>query len=105
MFKYLIDLTFYAGSDDKEDTDRDIFIFYSNEEISKQKMSNIFKETNKLLDCYNEEKVFPISYNDGLNISTLIQGVSLYTNSLIQRIGENRKIDSIDAYYKIEQWQ
>lgn len=104
MFKYLIDLTFYAGSDDKEDTDRDIFIIYSNEEISKQKMSSIFKETNKLLDCYNEE-VFPISYNDGLNISTLIQGVSLYTNSLIQRIGENHKIGSIDSYYKIEQWQ
>jgi hypothetical protein len=72
-------------------------------------MKEIFKEVNMLLDTFNqeEEKVeFPISYEQGLNINTLMEGVGIYTKGKITEVyGNCGNIEKVDNYYVIEQWQ
>ena len=41
MYTYLLNLTFYAGSDAPEDTDRDLFIMKTYEVYSKEQMEDI----------------------------------------------------------------
>ena len=106
MKRYLLDVTFYAGSDNPEDVDNDLFILCIDKEITKNEMENIFIEVNKLLDCFDdEEKDFPVSYENGLNVWTLIEGVETYTKGKIERFYDEYGAIVIDNYYVIEQWQ
>ena len=106
MKRYLLNVTFYAGSDDPEDIDNDWFLLCVDKEITKNEMEKIFTEVNKLLDCFDdEEKDFPISYEDGLNVWTLIDGVEIYTKGKIERFKDECGTITIDNYYVIEQWQ
>ena len=106
MKRYLLDVTFYAGSDDLEDVDNGLFLLHIDKEITKKEMENIFIEVNKLLDYFNdEENDFPISYEDGLNICTLMDGVEFYTKGKVEEFKDECGTVVIDNYYVIEQWQ
>ena len=106
MKRYLLYVTFYAGSDDPEDTDRDLFLMTGDREITEDDMKYIFKEVNSLLDTFNENTDFPISYEQGLNINTLMEGVGIYTKGKVKEIYSNcGEIEKIDNCYVIEQWQ
>ena len=106
MKRYLLDVTFYAGSDTPEDVDHDLFMLCVDKEITKNEMENIFIEVNKLLDCFDDkEKDFPVSYENGLNIWTLIEGVEVYTKGKIERFKDECGAIAIDNYYIIKQWQ
>lgn len=103
---YLLNVTFYAGSNDPEDTDRELFVLSVEEEIAESEMRNIFEKVNSLLDTFNEDAIFPISYEQGLNINTLIEGVEIYTKGKAIELNSNcERLDVIDNYYVIEQWQ
>ena len=109
MKRYLLYVTFYAGSDDKEDTEKDLFLLCMDKEITEMEMKNIFKKVNKLLDTFYQEFAeveFPISYEQGLNINTLMEGVEIYTKGKVEEVYSNcGKIKDVDNYYVIEQWQ
>lgn len=105
--KYLLNITFYAGSDDPSDTDTGLFLLESNKVIIESEIKEIFKTVNNLLDPY-EEHDFPISYEQGLNLKTLVEGVRIYTKDTIEPV-KNNHFDSkpilINNFYVIEQWQ
>ena len=107
MKRYLLNVAFYAGSDDPEDTDRDLFILNVDKEISEKEMTHIFGVVNSLLDPYrDDDEECELSYNDGLNINTLMEGVELYTKGKVEEVYSNcGAITDIDNYYVIEQWQ
>jgi len=107
MKRYLLNVTFYAGSNDIEDTDRDLFLLCIDKEISEKEMTEIFRTVNKLLDYFDdEEKDFPISYEQGLNINTLMEGIGIYTKGEVKEVYSNfGHLQEIDNYYVIEQWQ
>ena len=79
----------------------------TDKEISENEMKNIFKGVNRLLDPYREnEEEFPISYEQGLNIDTLMEGVELCTNGKVQKLLSNAgKLGNIENFFVIEQWQ
>ena len=104
MNKYLLNVEFYAGSDDVEDVDNGLYILSSNEEIDKIIITEIFKDVNKLLDCYYDND-FPLSYENGLNIDTLIEGVCIYTKCDIKELKNCDFTGYINGYYEIKQWQ
>lgn len=105
MKKYLLNVTFRAGSDDAADTDRGLYMLCTDREITENKMKSIFKAVNALLDVYAESD-FPLSYNDGLNIFTLMDGIEIYTQGRVLAIDSNcGAFEKIDNYYVIEQWQ
>ena len=62
MYTYLLNLTFYAGSDALEDTDRDLFIMKTSEMYSKEQIEDVFQKVNSLLGSYDENEDFPYSY-------------------------------------------
>lgn len=109
MKRYLLNVTFYAGSNDAEDTDRNLFILCVDKDISEQEMIETFRKVNWLLDTFNQENgeaEFPISYEQGLNINTLMEGIGIYTNGKVTAVyGNCGNIESVDNYYVIEQWQ
>ena len=106
MKNYLLYVTFYAGSDDEEDTDRDLFLLTVDKEIEESEMKYIFKEVNSLLDTFNEDTDFPISYDQGLNINTLMEGIGIHTKGKVTEVYSNcGDIEKIDNCYVIEQWQ
>ena len=109
MKRYLLNVTFYAGSNDPEDTDRDLFLLCIDKEITEKEMKEIFRETNRLLDTFAQETgeaEFPISYEQGLNINTLMEGVGIYINGEVKEVYSNfGHLQEIDNYYVIEQWQ
>ena len=108
---YLLNVTFFAGSDDPQDVDTGLYLLSVDKEISKQEMENIFSKVNSLLSPFNysnEAEEFLLSYDCGLNIDTLMEGVEMYLEGKIQ------KLDAKDGYvfnnciykfYFIEQWQ
>ena len=105
-YLYLLNVTFYAGSDEPEDTDRDLFLLTVDKEITEGDMKYIFKEVNSLLDTFNENTDFPISYDQGLNINTLMEGIGIYTKGKVTEMySDCGEIGEIDNYYVIEQWQ
>ena len=105
MKRYLLNVTFFAGSDEPQDTDRGMYILCVDREITEEKMQNIFTTVNRLLDVFAESD-FPISYNDGLNIYTLMDGVEIYTQGRVLAVDSNYgAFEEIDNYYVIEQWQ
>ena len=105
--RYLLNVTFYAGSNDAEDTDRCLFLLCIDKEITEKEMKEIFITVNKLLDCYDddEENDFPISYEQGININTLMEGVGIYLKGEIKEVYNNIGcLEKVDNYYVIEQW-
>lgn len=111
--KYLLNVTFYAGSNDIEDTDKGLYLLNIHDSkatiISEATMLSIFKEVNRLCNIYSDDEEvsnFPVSYEDGLNITTLMKGIAAYTNGLITEL-TNAYIDNPEhlPYYYIEQWQ
>lgn len=105
--RYLLNVTFYAGSDTPEDTDNGLFILTVNKEFSKKGMEHLFGIVNSLLDPYrDDDEEFALTYNEGLNINTLMEGIELYTKGKVEKLYSNwRTITDIDGYYVIEQWQ
>ena len=103
MYTYLLNLTFYAGSDAPEDTDRDLFIMKTSEMYSKEQMKDVFQKVNSLLGSYDENEDFPYSYEEGINSDTLTKGVGYYTHSEIEKA--DNFSGHIDGIYTIEQWQ
>lgn len=109
MKNYLLNVTFYVGSMNEEDTDRALFSFCIDKEMDEEEIKDIFQTVNKLLayrDYYedDQETAFPISYDRGLNIYTLMYGIALYTKGNVREIESNCGNLKFDNYYYIEQW-
>lgn len=107
-YTYLLNVTFCAGSNDPEDVDRGICLLTVNRSISEEEMTEIFKKVNSLLDTFNEDDEtidFPVSYEDGLNIDTLMEGIETYTKGSVKPVIKNCGELTVDNYYVIEQWQ
>jgi hypothetical protein len=70
-------------------------------------MIKTVKEVNGLLDPFNEETDFPVSYDEGINLDTLMKGLEVYTNEKVYKMVEVDYNDGLllNGYYKIEQWQ
>ena len=104
MKKYIINLTFFAGSDDPVDTDRNIYVLESSKELSQSEIYSIFREANENCNrsLYEDERdiEFP-SYEEGNNIDTLVKGVSV----LIEDYAKIYPFNEIAAVIDIEQWQ
>lgn len=115
MVRYLLDVTFCAGSNEGEDTDRGMYLFTPKEKnaklISKVEMEEMLAETNRLCDPlnYDDDDVaeFPFTYDDGLNIDTLMDAFQEYTGGKVEEIQEELFMDNPGqlCYYQIEQWQ
>jgi hypothetical protein len=85
-YTYLLNVIFCAGSDDPEDVDRGIYLLTVEKNISEEEMTEIFKKVNSLLDEFNDDDEaadFPVSYEDGLNIDTLMEGIEIYTKNIV----------------------
>ena len=109
-YNYLLNVTFFAGSDDLMDTDRGVYLLMLDKKVSFEEMKNIFCKVNHLLSPYLDEdeyekKDFPYSYEAGLNIYTLMEGVCYYTNGQIIEFDNLRGELHIDDCYSILQWQ
>lgn len=113
--RYLLNMTFRAGSDEPEDTDNAMYLIETYEDYSEEKLKKVIEKVNSLLDTFNDDKEakdFPMSYDDGLNIETLMAGVGVYTKSKIKKL-EPEDIENVDArrefvikkYFEIEQYQ
>ena len=109
MKNYLLYVTFCAGSCKEEDTDTRLYVLSIEKEMDKVDILEMFEEVNALLDPYDRENNnFPISYEQGLNIDTLMEGVEIYAKGKVREIEEdngNNTIGYIDNFYEIEQWQ
>lgn len=109
MSNYLLSITFYAGSDDAEDIDRGLYLMRTDKEYSFDEMKNLFKTVNALLCPYREdidENPFELSYDEGINIYTLTDGIKLFAKCDMIKIPNCcNEVGCIDAYYEIEQWQ
>ena len=120
MNRYLIDLTFYAGSDTPCDIDHDIFVLESEEKLTKEKVIKLFKEANYICGrfMYEDEDEKEISqnaplydktkeyasYEEGINIDTLIATFKTYKGYKIKNYDKNNKI-TIAKTFDIEQLQ
>ena len=111
--KYLINLTFYAGSNDPEDTDNGCFILVTDEPMSNTDIKKQFKLVDSILydrfvddepTAPNADKVTG-SYEDGINIDTLVNAFEEYTGFSIQMVHPGIFPTMIDGYYEIVQWQ
>ena len=113
MKRYLLNVTFYAGSTYEEDIDRGLFLLdVEDKEFSKSELIEVFEEVNRLLNYYDYDEIdakgtnFPISYGMGLNIYTLMDGVEIYTEGkVIEVCDECGKSTDIDNYYEIKIWE
>lgn len=114
-YNYIINLTFYAGSNDPEDTDNELVLFSSDKPYTKNEMVEIIRKANRLLNWFEDDddeednednEQLSLSYNDGLNINTLIEGVRELTGAEIVNITDmtGQNVTIADAYV-IEQWQ
>lgn len=100
--KYLINITFYAGSDAPEDTDHDRFVMMCSRKYSKKEMEKLFSEVCEKLnnnpDNYdindpdrpefikiNGDEISFYADDYGINSDTLIAGVAAYTSSVITK--------------------
>ena len=102
QYSYLTDLTFYAGDNDKENTDRGIYILKSSEFYTDFQMTKLIADINKKLNDYEKDDDGP-SYEDGINIDTLIDGIEYYTK--IKVIPAECFQGFIDCCYKLTIWQ
>ena len=111
MKNYLVYLTFYAGSNDPEDTDRDIFLLETEETTSKKDLEKIIKEANRLCNIdYDDPELpedFP-SYEDAVNIYTLVEAIKALKNVRMTSVFDFKGVVKgkiIEDCYEIEQWQ
>lgn len=107
MKRYLLNVTFHAGSDSTEDTDRGMYLLQVSDEIDESKMREVFRKVNKLLKSHDiDHHTFPVSYEQGININTFMQGVKTFTKGrLVSLCSNHGALTAIDNYYEIEQWQ
>ena len=99
--KYLLNVTFFVGSTDIEDTDRWLYIAEVDREVSYEEMTDIFEQANENLQNEDNE----ICYDkDGLNIDTLIMGVEEILGIEMVGLGSNCGANNFDNCYVIEQW-
>lgn len=78
----------------------------SNKPLTFNDVQNIFVETNFLIVNDEERPDFPLSYEDGININTLMNGVAIHTGFEVIKVENNhRDIGNISNVYVIEQWQ
>lgn len=105
--RYLLNITFYAGSDDAEDIDRGLYLIAFDNPVTFEEITEMFQKVNKLLDVFDGKcNNFPLSYETGINIDTLMEGVAIYSNAKVETIEHGYgKIESIDGVYFLEQWQ
>lgn len=105
--KYLLNITFYAGSDDAEDIDRGLYLIAFDNPVTFEEITEMFQKVNKLLDVFDGNcNNFPLSYEAGINIDTLMEGIAIYSNAKVETVEHGYgKIESIDGVYFLEQWQ
>lgn len=132
--RYLLNVTFYAGSDDPDDIDKGTYLFSADRNITKDEMVDIFRKANFICNTHPDElenldetieeykssgesereelmlfiknnKRHPEIYiDDGLNIDTLIKGVEYLTG--IPCVPYNsEEYGFVNKCYDIEQWQ
>lgn len=132
--RYLLHVTFYAGSDDPDDIDKGTYLFAADRNITKDEMVDIFRKANFICNTHPDElenldetieeykssgesereelmlfiknnKRYPEIYiDDGLNINTLIKGVEYLTG--IPCVPYNSEEHGfVNKCYDIEQWQ
>lgn len=105
-YNYLVNLTFCAGSNEPQDVDNKLIIISSKKQITVDEIVTKFNETNKLLDPFNEDNDFPFTYDDGLNIDTLLKGFIQHTGLKVTVLEHKTPIEiTIHGYFVIEQWQ
>lgn len=110
-YNYLVDLTFFAGSDQPEDVDHKLYVITSNHFISRDKMAELFATANKNLSPYMDDmeevqNSFLTSYDNGLNIDTLMEGFNYLAKTISRNLFDGcGEIENINDYYVIEQWQ
>lgn len=108
-YKYLLFLTFYAGSDAEWDMDKGLYLLVVDKQYSESEIKKMLEEVNSLLavsDEMDEVVAFPISYkNDGANIDTLVSGVERYTNGCARLVESNFGAMDIDNIFMLQQWQ
>jgi hypothetical protein len=104
--KYLLNMTFYAGSDDPEDTDKDLYLLETNTEMSYEEIVQVISKANKECDLVENENEYSDYEFFGLNLDTLMKSVQNYTpGSKIELLNNNHGyLGDIDNYYAIEQW-
>lgn len=111
----LLNLTFYVGSNDPEDTDKELYLIEHNGVIKLSELKNIIKTANELCSAYedcdedDEQNEYP-SYEDGLNVNTLMEcvGILLKGDTITQLTNGDNDIDvnmHIDKYWEVMQWQ
>ena len=111
--KYLLNMTFYAGSDDPEDTDNDLYLLETNTEMSYEEIVQVISKANRECSSIKEDdelnnyEFFGLNNYEifGLNLDTLMKSVQNYIpGSKVQLILSNYGyISDIDNYYAIEQ--
>jgi len=82
----------------------DLYKLTTHEPISAEKMTEIFETVNKLLNENDANTEFPVSYDNGMNIDTLMEGIRLYTKGEVTLMKHDCKELNFDNYYVIEQW-
>jgi hypothetical protein len=104
--KYLLNMTFYAGSDDPEDTDNDLYLLETDIKMSYEEIREIIFKVNKECGSIDDEDVLNDYEVLGLNLNTLMNGVQHYLpGSKIELLDNNHGyLGDIDNYYAIEQW-
>lgn len=108
MNSYLVNLTFHAGSDAPEDTDNKLYLLQTTRQVTLESVKNDFIHANTLLDTFNEDPDVELStsYDDGLNIDTLVAGYKELTNDIIEELNETTHFPTlISNYFAIEQYQ
>lgn len=103
---YLLNLTFYAGDDLPENTDRGIYCLESNAELTAEKIYDIDQKVNDKLNDYDDENSLSVSYfDDGTNIDTLNKGVEEDSSVKITELTNNSGPLNISNYFEFEIWQ
>ena len=111
--KYLLNITFYAGSNNPEDIDNDLYLLETNRKMSYEEIVQVISKANKECSSITEDdelnncEFFGLNNYEifGLNLDTLMKDVRrCLPESKIQLILSNYGyIGDIDNYYTIEQ--
>ena len=114
---YVVGLTFFAGSNAPSDIDRKTLMATItsmedfDEDKAKDAVKKKFRRANMLLSPYSDEEKdrdIGISYDDGLNADTLIEGMKVIsdeeTDDLTIELTE-KVSGNISGAFDIEQWQ
>ncbi len=105
---YLLNIKVCAGSDESEDMDTGLYVLTTPLAVSYDEIEDAFVQANRLCDPLSDDGEvidFPVTYDDGLNLDTLLKGVSAYKGGWNFRKVSERTPISAAAYYEIEQWQ